>query len=51
MRRNMTSAQVSATATLPRGWIILGLALVSWVVVAAMVSGMMQMFSFVSAAL
>lgn len=51
MRRNMTSAQVSAPTTMPKGWIILGLALVSWVVVAAMVGGMTQMFSLVSAAL
>lgn len=49
MRSNAMQAQTKA-AVLPRGWIVLGMALASWLVVAAMWTGMSQIFDLVVAA-
>ena len=49
MRSTAMPAQAK-TAVLPRGWIIVGMALASWVVVAAMWTGMSQIFALVAAA-
>lgn len=46
-----TTAATHQTSGLPRGWIITGAALASWMVVAAAWAGMSQLFTFVSAAI
>ena len=50
MRRNATSAQAAQISVLPRGWIVLGAALASWMLVAMLWTGTSQLFSFVLAA-
>jgi len=49
MRR--TTAATHQTLGLPRGWIITGAALASWMVVAVVWTGLNQLFTFVSAAI
>jgi hypothetical protein len=49
MRSTAMPAQTK-TVSLPRGWIVLGMALASWLVVAAMLTGMSQIFDLVAAA-
>lgn len=49
MRSNSMPAQTK-TAILPRGWIVLGMALASWLVVAAMWTAMSQTLDLVAAA-
>jgi hypothetical protein len=49
MRSTGTPAQAKA-AVLPRGWIIVGMALASWLVVTAMWIGMSQIFALAAAA-
>ncbi len=51
MRMTATTPQVTHGSGLPRGWIILGLTLVSWLVVAGAWVGLSQLFGFVAAAL
>ena len=51
MRRVAMHTQTHPEFALPRGWIVLGMALASWVVVVAMWSGMSQVFAFVAAAI
>lgn len=47
MRRTAIPAQ-TRTASLPRGWLVLGAALASWFIVAAMWTGMSQIFGLVA---
>lgn len=49
MRRAAMHTQTHPELALPRGWIILGAALASWLVVAVVWSGMSQIFTLVSA--
>ena len=49
MRSTAMPAQ-TRTAAIPRGWIVLGMALASWLIVAAMWTGMSQIFGLVAAA-
>jgi len=50
MRRNSAIAKAAQVPQVPRGWIILGAALISWMLVAVLMTSMSQLFSFVSAA-
>ena len=50
MRSNSMPAQTKTAAILPRGWIVLGMALASWLVVAAMWTAMSQTLDLVAAA-
>jgi len=51
MRRTAAVAQVQRALPLPRGWIILGLALASWAVFAGLWAGASQLFAFILAAM
>jgi hypothetical protein len=48
MRSTAMPAQAKV-AVLPRGWIIIGMALASWLVITAMWTGMTQIFALVAA--
>jgi len=47
MRRNSAVTSAERGLSLPRGWIILGLALMSWAVVVGLWTGISQLFFFV----
>lgn len=47
MRRTTAVAQVAHVHHVPRGWIVLGAALASWMVVAGLWTGMSQLFSVI----
>lgn len=49
----MKTAQASSKtqqSAIPRGWIVLGMAAFAWVIVAAAMTGVSELFSFVSRA-
>lgn len=50
MRRAAIHTQTPSAVALPRGWIIVGAALASWLVVAAVWTGMSQIFWLVASA-
>lgn len=50
MRRNNAIAKAAQVPQVPRAWIILGAALISWMLVAVLMTSMTQLFSFVSTA-
>ena len=49
MRRTIAAAQAQRAMPLPRGWIVVGLALASWLLFAGIWAGMSQLFAFVLA--
>lgn len=49
MRRNTAVVYAQRSLPLPRGWIILGLALASWALFAGLWAGMSQLFGLVLA--
>ncbi|WP_323013963.1 hypothetical protein [Devosia sp.] len=49
--RHMSSAPSTPVFALPRGWVVLGAALASWLVVLALWAGLAQAFALVSALL
>ena len=51
MRRTTAVAQTSHGPQIPRGWIVLGAALASWMVVAVLWTGTSQLFSYVASAI
>jgi|GEM_PF-1720684 len=51
MRRMPLSASDTSALALPRGWTVLGAALASWLVMAALWAGLTQIFALVTAAL
>lgn len=51
MRHTPAVAHTSQALPIPRGWIMVGAALMSWMFVAALWTGTSQLFSYVSAAL
>lgn len=51
MRHTPAVAHTSQALPIPRGWIVLGAALMSWMLVAALWTGTSQLFGYVSAAL
>lgn len=50
MRRSTAVAQSLHLSQIPRGWIVLGSALASWMLLAAMWTATSQLFSYVLAA-
>lgn len=51
MRRTTAIMPLGRALPLPRGWIILGLALASWALVTGLWIGLSQLFAFVLAAI
>jgi hypothetical protein len=51
MRRGTAAIVRTQQSAVPRGWIVLVLALASWGAVAGMASGLGQFFAFVSASI
>lgn len=51
MRRTSVTARAVAVPQIPRGWFVLGAALVSWMLVGLLLTGTAQVFSLVSAAI
>jgi hypothetical protein len=51
MRRTTAVAHATQALPIPRGWIVLGAAMVSWMIVALLWTGGSQLFSYVSAAI
>lgn len=51
MRRISAVAHAVQVSQLPRAWFVLGAALVSWMLIAVLMTGTTQLFSFVSAAI
>ena len=51
MRRTTAVIQAQRATPLPRGWLIVGLALASWALFAVLWAGMTQLFQFVAAAI
>ena len=51
MRRTTTAMQVRRALPLPRGWIILGLALAAWALATALGAGLGQLYGLVLAAI
>jgi hypothetical protein len=51
MRRTTTAAQAIQISHFPRGWIVLGAAIASWMLVAAMWMATSQLFVYVSGAI
>lgn len=49
MRRRTATALALHLSQVPRGWIMLGAALASWMLLAAMLMGISQLFAYVSA--
>lgn len=49
MRHNSSVSHAAHAFPIPRGWIVLGAALMSWMLVAAFWTGTTQLFAFVSA--
>lgn len=46
--RHMSSASPASAFVLPRGWVVLGAALASWLVVLALGAGLVRAFALVS---
>ncbi len=51
MRRTSVVTQAGMSRTVPRGWIVLGMIVSSWMLVAALWVVTTQMFAFVAAAI
>ena len=51
MRTTVTTSSVQQAGGLPRGWMVLGLTLVSWAAVAGMWAGLSQLYGFIAAAI
>ena len=51
MRTTVSPSQMHQVSGLPRGWVVLGLTLASWALVAGMWAGMSQLYGFVASAI
>lgn len=51
MRRTTFASQPEVQLRLPRGWVILGAALASWMLMAALWTGLSQLFSILLSAI
>jgi len=51
MRTTATTTRATSIAGLPRGWTVLGLALVTWFVVGGAWIGLSQLYGFVASTL